>query len=142
MLVLWAAFGALSSAFACTDGLAYPDPPIPITHVRELQSSGSNDDLCIEMGVLFGACAVIWGVLRARRRLGGADVAVNAALVAAQVVYLFAIEAGSLQETISRDRNWVLGAWLFTLAALVAWVAVTALTALSASESDGATAPH
>ncbi len=140
VLVLWVALGALSCGFAFTDGLAYSDPGIPITHVRQLQSSGSNDNLCIEMGVVFGLGAVLWGALRIRRRFGGVDVVVNGALVAAQVVYLVAIEAGSIPQTIARDRNWVLGAWFVTFAALVICVGVAAATGMTASERADTTA--
>lgn len=131
----------LSCGFAFTAGLAYSDPGIPITHVTELQSSGSNDDLCIEMGVVFGLVAVLWGVLRIKRRFGGADVAVNAALVAAQIVYLVAIDAGSISQTIARDRNLVLAAWLVTFEALAICVVVVAGTRMNASRAD-TTAPQ
>ena len=133
VVILWVVFGSLSCGFAYTEGLAYSDPGIPITHVRELQSSGSKDDLCIEMGVVFGLTAVLWGVLRMRRPFGGTDVAANAALVGAQLVYLVAIEAGSIPQTIARDRNVILAAWLVTFAALAISVVVAAGNSLMGS---------
>jgi hypothetical protein len=123
-----------------TEGLAYSGPGISITHVRQLLSSGSNDDLCIEMGVVFGLAAVLWGAPRMRRRFGAADVAVNTALLAAQAAYLFAIEAGSIQQTIARDRNWVLGAWFATFVALAISVGIAAGMGMTASERADTTA--
>lgn len=128
-LVLWALLGALSGGFAFTEGLAYSDPGVPITHVRQLQSSGSDDDLCIELGAVFGLGAVVWSGLRMRRRFSVADLAVNGALLGAQAAYLLAIEAGSIQQTLARDRNWVLGAWLATFTALAIWTATGVVAA-------------
>jgi hypothetical protein len=135
ILALWAVLAGLSFGFARTEGLVYADPGIPFTHVKQLQSSGSNDDLCIEIGVAFGLLGVLWGALRMRRRFGIADVAANGALVVAQAVYLFAIEAGSIPQTIARDRNWVLGAWLATFAALAIWVGLAAIRASMAASA-------
>jgi hypothetical protein len=123
LLLLWILLGALSYGFSRTAGLAYDDAGVPLTHVSELRSSGSNDDLCIEIGLVLAVAALLLGALRIRRPFGLVDVAGNAMLLAVQVVYLLAIEAGSIQQTIVRDRNWVLAAWLATFAALAGAVA-------------------
>jgi hypothetical protein len=63
------------------------------------------------------------------------------ALVAAQLVYLLAVEAGSFPQTIVRDRNWVLGAWFVTLAALVISVGIAGGMGMTGSESADTAAP-
>jgi hypothetical protein len=122
--VLWVLLGALSYAFSRTEGLAYDGAGLPLAHVRDLRSSGSEDDLCIEVGVVLAGAALLWGGLRSRRPFGLADVAGHAVLLGVQVAYLVAIEAGSVQLTIVRDRNWVLAAWLATFAALAGGIAL------------------
>jgi len=142
LLVLWALLGAFSFAFGRTDGLVYDDPAIPIAHVTELQSSGSNDGICIGIGAVLSGAALLWSALRIRRPFGGTDVVVHAALTAIQLLYLLGIEAGSLWQTILRDRNWALVAWLATLISLVGCVVLAAVTvsAARATEGTGATA--
>jgi len=93
------------------------------------------------MGAVFGLAALLSSALRIRRRFGGVDVALNAALVAAQILYLLAVEAGSIQQTMVRDRNWVLGRWLVTLAALVICVGIAGGTGMTASEPADTAAP-
>ncbi len=137
LLLAWIVFGGLSCGFGYTDGLAYSDSGIPsIAHVSDLQSSGSDDDMCIEMGAVFAVAMVLWTAVRVKRPFGAADIAMNVALIAAQMVYLLAIEAGSIWQTIVLDRNWVLVGWLVTLAALVALVPAAVICTRSSQGVD------
>lgn len=140
-LLLWLALGALSVAFAFTDGLAYTGIP-SIRHVRELQSSGGDDDLCVEVGAAFAVVATIFGAARARRPFGAVDVAAHAALVALQATYLLLIEAGSIAETLARDRNGVLAGWLLAYAALAGGVALAATRGTGARADAEPTTPR
>jgi hypothetical protein len=126
LLLLWALLGALSYGFSRTEGLAYDGGGMPVAYVRELRSSGIDDDLCIEIGVVLAVVALAWGGLRIRRPFGTLDVAAHGALIAVQVACLMALEAGSIRLTIVRDRSWVLAAWLATLCGLATSAALAA----------------
>jgi hypothetical protein len=129
LVLLWVALGGLSWGFLRTKGLAVDDRML--THVSDLQSGGSDDDLCIGLGSVLATAALLWIGARAgrRRRFSAADVGVHAVLVGVQIVYvlLISIDDGSITLTLVRDRNWVLGAWLATLAALASYVAAVAV---------------
>lgn len=97
LLALWAVYGALSEAFALTPGLAYPDADqrSGLAYVNDLESLGSDDNLCIEIGIVISAVGVLWAVVRRNGRFMLRDFAVNFFLVACQAAYLAAMEMGA-----------------------------------------------
>ena len=117
-LGLWLLFGLLSYSFSETGGLAYSIGPSELAYVRELESSGSDDGIGIEMGVLCAGAALIWGAFRFRSRFGFADLLLQGVLLTVQAAYLAAIEVGSVFDTVVRDRNVVLALWLVVYFAL------------------------
>jgi hypothetical protein len=138
-LWLWLLLGVLSVLFGATDGLAYSDGGTPprLSHARELYSSGSDDDVCIQIGVNFALLALVWGGLRRKVRHGVADLIVHALLLGLQMLYLMLIEVGSITETVVLDRNVVLALWMGAYGGLCAlWVRGLVRT-LGARRSSG-----
>lgn len=113
ILLLWVMHGVLSYLFTHTHGLVYlnADSASGISLVSELESSGGNDNICIEIGVVFAAIAVVWGGLRIKTQFGLADLGVNFVLVGLQALYILSIEVGSVLETVV-SGNSVLTIWL------------------------------
>ncbi len=122
ILLLWAFHGGLSYLFVHTRGLAYSDADAPggIAYVRDLHSSGGNDNISIEMGVVFAGLAIAWAAARAKAEFGVADLVANGILLGLQGAYLMAIEVGSLFTTVVLARNVLVGLWAGTFVAL--WV--------------------
>lgn len=127
-LVLWALFGLTSFAFTRTRGLSFPEPGTGPRFVSELHSSGGDDNLCIEVGVVFAALALALHLVRLRTPVHPLELVAHAVLLGVQALYLAAIEQGSVQATVVHARNAALVLWLLALAGLWAWL-VAALAA-------------
>lgn len=114
MLVLWLVYGVLSYLFTTTKGLAYRDAnkSAGISLVRDMQSSGGNDNICIELGIVFACMAFIWGMLRIKTNFKLADIAVYSALLVLQALFILSIEMGSIVDTVLYGRNFVLALWV------------------------------
>jgi hypothetical protein len=120
VLVLWLCVGATSYAFGRSRGLAYRDADAPsgIGHVRELHSSGGNDDIGIEVGVVLAAVGVLWALVRRGRPFARSDLVAHAVLMSVQILYVLALEVGSIADTVVLDRNVVLALWTVSYAML------------------------
>ncbi len=106
---------ALSWAFSRTDGLVYgTDRDGQTLHTSELQSSGSNDNLAIETGMVLFAVPLIFMLLMKPKW----SPLVTAVCWAAQGLLVLSLDAGSIPKTVFDDRNLVLSAWLASFLAL------------------------
>ena len=119
-LVLWLFHGLFSYLFSDTKGLAYADADSPsgISYVQNLQSSGSNDGITIEIGVVFAIVPIGWGVLRLKRAFGLVDLAVHGLFFSLQTLLIATIEIGSIIDTLVLDKNLVLMLWVISYSAL------------------------
>lgn len=137
LLVVWVVYGALSEVFTLTRGLAYLDTDrrSGLAYVAELQSSGGNDNICIEIGVVFSVVGALWAVLRRNRGFGLRDFALNVVLVVLQGVYLAAVEMGSVWTTVVQDRNFVLALWVILYGVLVVLPAVAMFGSLRRTDA-------
>jgi hypothetical protein len=125
ILLLWGIHGLSSYLFLNTRGLAYRDLDAPsgISFVRDLQSSGSDDGIAIEMGLVFAAVGVLLRAARWSRPPSGTELALHWVLIALQGLFLLSLEMGSLWRTVLVAHNLPLAIWLADLAALTAVIA-------------------
>jgi hypothetical protein len=125
ILILWAIHGVSSYAFSTTRGLAYRDldSPTGLSYVRELQSSGSNDGIVIEIGVLFAVIGVLVRGARWKRHPSGAELAVHGGLVGFQAAFVATTEVGSAWTTVLLAHDIPLCVWMADVGALAAIVA-------------------
>ena len=120
ILALWFLYGVFSYLFTYTQGLGYSnaDSGSGISYVRELQSSGANDNICVEVGVALAAVGLVWGAARIKGRAGLTDLSVNLILLSLQAFFITAIEMGSLYVTIFIGKNIVLALWVLAYSLL------------------------
>lgn len=120
LLLLWFMHGMFSYLFTTTKGLAYSDADsvTGISYVRELQSSGGDDNICMGLGIVFAGIALFWGVLRLKTRFGVTDFTINTVLIGLQTLFLLTMEMGSVVDTIVLGKNVVLVLWMLTYIAL------------------------
>ena len=105
----------LGAAFSQTDGLLAGNSTN--RHVRDYNSTGSDDDLCVMASVaIFGLCFLLVGWLPS---LGELNFLKSAAFSVAWLVQLLVInwiEVGAIFHTIRSDQNIVLLLWTATFA--------------------------
>jgi len=141
IIILWLLLAVFSYLFFYTQGLAYSDSDSVsgISYVNELQSSGGDDNICIEIGVAFAIIALLWGFLRYRAQSGLADFTINAVLIGLQMLYILSIEAGSVIDTIVLGKNFILMLWVLTYAALCCSIFAGFITIIVSRKSTRAT---
>lgn len=124
-IALWLFHGLFSYLFFGTKGLAYADTDSPsgISYVQDLHSSGSNDSITIEVGVVFAIAAIGWGILRIKRAFRLIDLAVHGLLLSLQTLLVATIEIGSIVDTLVLDKNHVLMLWVISYSALSVFLA-------------------
>lgn len=109
---------ALSFLFSRTEGLlvkGYLGEDV-LTHTRSLFSSGSDDDVCVEIGrILFSLSFFIILFSIFRRKFGSVERVLVASLYALQILFLMFIEVGSILDTVIYGRNFVLALWVSLL---------------------------
>lgn len=94
-----------------------------VTYVNTLMSSGSDDDVSIEVGkIIFSIAFVVMIVSRLLRKSGAGVVVLLSMPAILQAIFLMMVEAGSLLDTIFVGKNYVLLIWVVSLIAYVASV--------------------
>jgi hypothetical protein len=133
--------GVFSYLFLDTKGLAYADldSPSKLSYVKDLKSSGNNDNIAIELGAVFAIVAVGWGLLRLKKPLGWIDLAVQGLLLLLQTVYLATIEVGSIIDTLVLDKNLVFWLWTIFYLTLVILLAIRIVQKFRSSLSSNLT---
>ena len=116
----------LGVAFSQTEGLLAGENTDQ--HVREYNSTGSDDDVCVLASVLiFGFCLLSVGCLPSLERFDFLKSAVFTSAWLLQLLALNWIEVGSIVQTIRSDHNTVLLLWtmVFALSPALVWGATT-----------------
>jgi hypothetical protein len=127
-LVLWLVHGVASYLFSNSNGLAYGDLDAVsrIGYVKNLKSTGNNDNIAIEIGVAFAVLGVAWALIRLRKPFRWFDWTAQCVLWLLQTLYLISIEVGSIRDSLIVDRNMVLLLWMTSYSALLIALAITA----------------
>lgn len=114
-------YGILSYLFSYTKGLAFIDSNSAggIGYVNQLLSTGSDDNLAIEIGIVFAAILFIANIFRVKKQLSRPDSIIVLVVLSIQILYLFSIDAGSLATTIFNDVNIILLLWLTSIATMI-----------------------
>lgn len=103
----------LSWRFARSSGFIYEsDHAGRLLYRNELLSSGSNDNLHVESGVVLFALPLVLRVALWRRKVGWADWVIFLAAWLYQGFLLISLDAGSVGQTIVLSKNMVLMLWL------------------------------
>lgn len=105
-----------SFIYSCTNGLVVSGGS---TYVTELLSSGSDDNIAINISRLLFIPALVNTILRRKKRMGISDYLINVISILAQVVILMTIEVGSIMSTVFRDYNLPLLVWLLSVASFI-----------------------
>ncbi len=85
-------------------------------HTSELLSSGSNDNLAVEVGVALFTVPLLFRIFRLRKRVVTAEVILFCLVWSYQLFLVITLDAGSFWQTIGHDGNWVLAGWLAAFA--------------------------
>jgi len=103
----------LSFVFSITYGLVYgKDKAGNLLFTNDLLSSGSNDNLCIQIGVIIFLVPLIFKLARFKKKIQISDCIVFFILWLLQFFFLITIEAGSIIKTILYSYNFALLIWI------------------------------
>jgi len=103
----------LSYLFDETRGLLsawYLDGELVLEYVNQLYSSGSDDDITIELGIILYIPLIM--VYLITRKITLFSIFVHAVLVTIQSFCFLCIEVGSIFDTIFYGRNYILLLWM------------------------------
>lgn len=89
------------------------------TYVTELLSSGSDDNIAINISRLLFIPSLVITIIRGKKRIALIDCLINIVSILAQAVILMMIEVGSIMSTIIIDHNLSLFVWLLSFAGFI-----------------------
>lgn len=132
LLMFWILHGVFSYLFFDTSGLVYidRDSPLGFSYVEDLHSSGGNDNISIETGIVFSIFGALFSILRFGKAFGVIDLGFHGVLLFFQAVLVVTIEVGSIVHTILDAKNIVLLFWMISYLSLCAIFLLEVQTAI------------
>ena len=107
-------FFLLSIFFRYTTGLSFLDSRGYIEYSKNLLSSGNNDNICIEVGVVLIVLPFIYNAMYLFKPFNKIDFFLFFSFISIQLLFLASIEVGDFFTTVYYSGNYVLFFWLLT----------------------------